>query len=114
MDRYVVLFGSACESERVPLEVGNFGAGQEDVLASAGGSLFLLDLELHHVGRVLNDLVDVRAVPRTDFAEDALENPDDATNQPVALVMETVVSSCYSFESDGSRTQKTPMVLKEQ
>ena len=97
----------------MPLEVGDFGAADEDVLSCTCGSLLLLDLELHHVGRVLNDLVDVRAVPRTDFAEDALENPDDANNQPVALVMETVVSSCYLFESDGSRTQNTPMVLKE-
>lgn len=87
---------SPSQGERVPLEVGNFGAADEDVLACTRGSLLLLDLEFHHVGRVLDDLVNVRAVPRTDFAEDALENPNDATDQPVALVMETVVSSCYS------------------
>lgn len=73
------------EGEWMPLEVGNFRARQEDVLASTGGSLFLLDLELHNVGRVLNDLVDIGPVPRADFTKDTLEDPDDAANEPVAL-----------------------------
>ena len=38
-----------CEGERVPLEIGNLGAGQEDILSSTSCCLVLLDLNLHNV-----------------------------------------------------------------
>jgi hypothetical protein len=37
------------ESERVPLEVGNLGAGEEDILSRTRRCLFLLNLDLHHI-----------------------------------------------------------------
>ena len=73
------------ESERVPLEVGDLGAADEDVLTSTGGGLFLLDLELYNFRGVLDDLGDVGTVPRTNFTKHTLEDPDDATDKPVAL-----------------------------
>jgi hypothetical protein len=44
------------ESEGVPLEVGDFRAADKDVLARASRRLLFLDLDLHHVGRVLDHL----------------------------------------------------------
>ena len=44
------------EREGVPLEVGDLRAADEDVLARTSGRLLLLDLNLHHVGRVLDHL----------------------------------------------------------
>ena len=41
MNRDVILLGGRCESERMPLEVGNFGAVEEDVLSSASRRLLL-------------------------------------------------------------------------
>jgi len=79
-----VLFGGAGEGEWMPLEVRDLRAREEDVLASPGSGLFLLDLDFHNVRRVLDDLVDMGAVTRANFAKDALENPDNATNEPVA------------------------------
>lgn len=69
----------------MPLEIRDLGAGQKDILASPGDGLFLLDLHLHHAGRVLDDLVDVGAVAGADFTQDALADPDDAADNPVAL-----------------------------
>jgi hypothetical protein len=37
------------QGEWMPLEVRDFGAGEEDVLAGASRSPFLLDLQLHDV-----------------------------------------------------------------
>lgn len=69
----------------MPLEVRDFRAGQEDVLTSAGLRLLLLDLKLHDFRRVLNDLRDVSAVTRADLTQNALGDPDDTTDEPVAL-----------------------------
>jgi hypothetical protein len=69
----------------VPLEVRYLRARQEDILAGPGSRLFLLDLDLHDVRRVLDDLGDVRDMARTNFTEDALKDPDNATNEPVTL-----------------------------
>ena len=70
----------------MPLEVGDLRAAQEDVLAGTGGRLLLLNLDLHDVRRVLNDLGDVSAVAGAHFTEDTLVDPDDTTNEPVALL----------------------------
>ena len=72
----------------MPLEVGDLGAAQEDVLASLSGRLLLLDLDLHDLRRVLDDLGDVGAVARADFAQNTLGDPDDTTDEPVALQQE--------------------------
>jgi hypothetical protein len=69
----------------VPLEVGNLGAADEDVLSGLSCYLFLLDLNLYHVRRVLDHLGDVRPVTRTNFTKNALPDPDDAADEPVAL-----------------------------
>ena len=73
------------ESEGVPLEVGDLGAAKEDVLAGASSRFLLLDLELHDVGRVLDNLGDVGAVARANLTKNTLVDPDDTTNEPVAL-----------------------------
>ena len=70
----------------MPLEVRNLRAAEEDVLASLSRRLLLLDLDLHDVRRVLNDLGDVSAVARAHFTEDTLVDPDDTTDKPVALL----------------------------
>ena len=69
----------------MPLEVRDLRAGQEDVLPSLRGRLLLLDLQLHHIRGVLNDLVNVRPVTRADFPKNTLVDPDDTANEPVAL-----------------------------
>ena len=69
----------------MPLEVGDFGAAQEDVLASLGRSPLLLDLKLNDHRWVLNDLGDVGAVTGADFTEDTLVDPDNTADEPVAL-----------------------------
>lgn len=43
----------------MPLEVGDLGARKEDVLTSSGSGLLFFDLELHDIGRVLDDLRNV-------------------------------------------------------
>ena len=40
----------------MPLEIGNLGAVEENVLAGTSDSLLLFDLELDDIGRVLDDL----------------------------------------------------------
>ena len=70
----------------MPLEVGDFGAAQEDVLASLGRGPLLLDLNLHDHRWVLNDLGDVGTVAGAHFTEDTLVDPDDTTDEPVALL----------------------------
>ena len=69
----------------MPLEIGNFGAGDEDVLSSTSGCFVLLNLNLYHVGRVLDHLGDVRPVTRANLTEDALPDPNDTADKPVAL-----------------------------
>lgn len=69
----------------MPLEIRNFGAADEDVLSSLSCCPLLLDLNLHHVRRVLDHLGDVSPMTRTNFTKDALPDPDDAANEPVAL-----------------------------
>lgn len=56
MNGNVVLLRSRGEGEWVPLPIGNLGAGQENVLSGTGLGAFFLDLDLHDLGRVLNDL----------------------------------------------------------
>ena len=70
----------------MPLEVGDLRAAQEDVLASLSRRLLLLDLDLHDVRRVLDDLGDIRAVARADLTKDTLVNPDHPTDEPVTLL----------------------------
>ena len=96
----------------MPLKVGYLRAGQEDVLTGPGGRLLLLDLKFHDLGRMLNDLGDVRPVTGSNFTKNTLIDPDDTTNKPVALEKSF-------FQLGGSRmnsvlTQKTPIWLKEQ
>ncbi len=74
-----------CEGERMPLEIGNLGAAEEDILSRSSGCFVLLDLNLHHVGRVLDHLGDIRPVTRANLTEDALRDPDNTTDKPVAL-----------------------------
>lgn len=69
----------------MPLEVGNFRAAQEDVLAGTRGRLLLLDLNLHDVRGVLDNLGNVGAVARADLTKDTLVDPDNTANEPVAL-----------------------------
>ena len=69
----------------MPLEVRDLGAAQEDVLAGTSGRLLLLDLNLHDVRGVLDDLGDVGAVTGADLTKDTLVDPDNTTNKPVAL-----------------------------
>ena len=69
----------------MPLEIRDFRAREEDILASARSRPLLFDLQLHDVRRVLDNLVNVGPVPRANFAEDALKDPDNATNEPVTL-----------------------------
>jgi hypothetical protein len=44
------------ESEWVPLKVGDLWAADENVLTRTSCRLLFLDLDLHHVGRVLDHL----------------------------------------------------------
>lgn len=69
----------------MPLPVGDLRAGEEDVLPGTRFGLFLLDLNFHDLGRVLNDLGNVGDVPRTDFTEDTLKDEHNPTCQPEAL-----------------------------
>ena len=90
MDGQEFFFRSAGEGEGVPLEVGHFGTADEDILACTSRRLLLLDLNLHDIGRVLNDLVDDGEVPGADLTEDTLEDPDNAANKPVTLFHRTL------------------------
>jgi hypothetical protein len=69
----------------MPLEVRYLGAVDEDVLPCPRGGFLLLDLQLHDIGRMLDDLGDVGDMTRAHLAQDALNNPDNASNYPVAL-----------------------------
>lgn len=87
------------QSERMPLEVGHLRAREEDILACTCCGLLLLDLKLHHVRRVLDDLRDVRSMTRSYFTKDALRSVDDTSNQPIAL------KTCqYNISTDQRRT----------
>jgi hypothetical protein len=72
------------------LEVRYLRARQEDVLAGLCSRLLLLDLQLHHLGGMLDNLGNVGPVTRADFAEDTLVDPNDTPNQPIALTQEYV------------------------
>jgi hypothetical protein len=99
------------QRERVPLEVRNLGARKEDVLTSPGCSLLLLDLNLHNVGRVLDNLRDVCIMTRANFAEDTLRNPNNTANKPIALY---TYQQHLSYRRWEKHTQNTPIVLDEQ
>jgi hypothetical protein len=66
----------------VPLEVGDFGATDEDILTCPGGCFVLLDLKFDNVGGVLDDFGDIRPMARANFAKDTLVNPDYTADQP--------------------------------
>ena len=70
----------------MPLEVRDLRAREEDILTGACCRPLLFDLQFHDVRWMLDDLVNVGPVPRTNFAEDTLKDPDNATNEPVALL----------------------------
>jgi hypothetical protein len=67
------------------LEVRDLRATDEDVLSGTSSGLFLLDLQLHDVGRMLNDLVDVSPVAGTNLTEDTFPDPDNTADEPVTL-----------------------------
>jgi hypothetical protein len=73
------------ESEGVPLEVRNLRTRKEDVLTCPSGRLFLLDLEFHHIGGVLDNFRDICDMTRADFSKNAFIYPDNAANKPVSL-----------------------------
>ena len=97
----------------MPLEVGDLRAAQEDVLAGTGGRLLLLNLDLHDVRRVLDDLRDVRAVAGANLAENTLVDPDNTTDKPVTLLEHVNVMNRSTLNTS-LHTQKTPIVLNEQ
>ena len=101
------------ESEGVPLEVGDLRAAQEDVLAGLGGRLLLLDLELHNIRRVLDNLGDVGTVAGADLTKDTLVDPDNTTDKPVTLLEHVNVMNRSTLNTS-LHTQKTPIVLNEQ
>ena len=70
----------------MPLEVRDLRAADENVLASAGSRLLLLDLELHDVRRVLDDLGNVGAVAGADLTENTLVDPNHTADEPVTLL----------------------------
>ena len=101
----------------MPLEVRDLRAAQEDVLASLSRRLLLLDLDLHDVRRVLDDLGDVGTVARADLAQDTLRDPDDTADEPVALPPPPSVKPspfAPKISQKALLTQKTPIVLYEQ
>ena len=69
----------------MPLEVGDLRAVDEDILSRSRSGLLLLYLQLHDVGRMLDDLGDVHDVTRAHLAQDALDNPNETSDDPVAL-----------------------------
>ena len=83
----------------MPLEVRNFRAGQKNILAGSRGRLLLLDLEFHHLGRMLDDFGNVGPMTRANFTEDALVDPDDTTNKPVPLIPDTSVRNRWQIKS---------------
>ena len=109
----VIFLGCGGECERVPLEVGDLRARKEDVLTSSDGGLFLLDLEFHDLGRVLDDLGNVSPVAGSDFTEDPFGDPDQAADKPIALRSKSKHVP-LTKEQEKAPTQKTPMVLNEQ
>lgn len=74
---------SPSKGKWMPLEVRHFRAAQENVLAGTGGNLFLLDLNLHNFGRVLDNLGDECLMARADFTEDAFVDPENSSCEPV-------------------------------
>ena len=97
----------------MPLEVGNLGAAEEDVLTGTSSRLFLLDLQLHDIGRVLNDLVDISPVTGANLTENTLVDPDNTTDKPVTLLEHVNVMNRSTLNTS-LHTQKTPIVLNEQ
>ena len=69
----------------MPLEVRHLGAGKENILSSLSLGPLLVDLNLHDVRRVLDDLGNISPVARPDLTQDTLGDPDDTANQPITL-----------------------------
>ena len=69
----------------MPLEVGNLGAAEENILTSPSRAFVFLDLNFHDLRRVLYDLPHGCPVTRTNFAQDTFVDPDNTTDQPVTL-----------------------------
>lgn len=69
----------------MPLEVRNIGAIEEDIVSSLNLGVVFLNLQLQNVGRVLDNFGDIGPVTRADFAKDTLPDPNDPSNNPVAL-----------------------------
>lgn len=90
----------------MPLEIGQFRAAEEDVLSSPSGCFVLLDLNLHNVGRMLDHLGNVRPVTRANLTEDALPDPDDTSDKPVALQIWKETSDPIGSEPDGGHAPK--------
>ena len=62
---------------------------------------------------MLDHLGDVRSVTRANFTKDALPDPDDAADEPVALHKLIGFHMRTQTKSRG-RTQKTPIEFQEQ
>jgi hypothetical protein len=104
MHAQVIFLGSGGEREGVPLEVRNLGARDEDVLTSSDGGLLLLNLELHDLGRVLNDFGNVSPMTRSDFTQDPFGDPNQSTDEPIALRSNSV----KAHSSDEERERNGP------
>ena len=79
----------------MPLEIGNLGTRDEDILTSSGFRFFLFYLKLHDIRRMLDDFRDISIVARSNFTQDTLRNPDDTTNKPVPLSGDPVNTSSF-------------------
>lgn len=83
VDGNVVLLGSTGQGEGVVLPDRDFRAVEENVLASPGLGVLLLDLNLAHIARVLNDLGDVGLVTSTHLTGNTLRKVDESSVHPV-------------------------------
>jgi hypothetical protein len=76
--------GKNGEKKRTPLKWGNFGAVDENILASAHLEGRLLDLNLNNLGRMENDLGNVGAQASANLAPHTLTNIEgQSSNHPL-------------------------------
>lgn len=83
VDGNVVLFRSAGQCEGVVLPDGHLGAVEENVLASLGRGVLLLDLDLAHIAGVLDHLGNIGLVSATHLTSDTLGKVNEASVHPV-------------------------------
>lgn len=68
------------------LPITDLRAVDKDILPRPDSRVFLSDLYLHHVGRMLNDLADRRLVIRSHFSQDAFGDKEKTPWQPIFLL----------------------------